>query len=176
MSFSVYIPYVFTNFDKTYVTNVFKKYGDVRDVDFVNKTDKRGKSYNSVFVHFNTCSEKFENDVKTQKDFKITHDGRWFWIVLPKIYKPVTMDYEKLLCEKLLTAWNSKDINVPPEDEDNEVEKIFAQMDEMENEIDAEESNLISIDWRYVQAIEQENINLRMEIYKLHNALNSNLI
>lgn len=46
-----------------------------------------------------------------------------------------------------------------------------AQMDEIEAEIQAEEANLVSIDWRYIRAIEDENMWLNNEVSQLKKAL-----
>jgi hypothetical protein len=46
-----------------------------------------------------------------------------------------------------------------------------AQMAEIEAELEAEDENLISIDWRYVQTIEQENMYLHAEVAQLRMAL-----
>ena len=46
-----------------------------------------------------------------------------------------------------------------------------AQMAEIEAELEAEDENLISIDWRYVQSVEQENMYLHAEVAQLRMAL-----
>ncbi len=52
-------------------------------------------------------------------------------------------------------------------DEDDEVEQMYAEMDEIDAEIEAENANLVSIDGRYVQALEVENLWLRNEMAQL---------
>ena len=42
-----------------------------------------------------------------------------------------------------------------------------AQMAEIEAELEAEDENLVSIDWRYIQAVEQENMWLHTEVAQL---------
>jgi hypothetical protein len=44
-------------------------------------------------------------------------------------------------------------------------------MDEIEAELNAEDANLVTIDSRYVQAIEQENIWLNCEVVQLRAAI-----
>ena len=46
----------------------------------------------------------------------------------------------------------------------NEASEETAQMAEIEAELEAEDENLVSIDGRYVQAIEEENLRMRAEI------------
>lgn len=54
---------------------------------------------------------------------------------------------------------------------DVEASEEEAQMAEIEAELEAEDENLVSIDYRYVQAIEQENMWLHGEIAQLRAAL-----
>lgn len=54
---------------------------------------------------------------------------------------------------------------------DLEVSEEALQMAEIEAELTAEDDNLVSIDWRYVHAIEQENIYLHAEMEQLRTAL-----
>lgn len=54
---------------------------------------------------------------------------------------------------------------------DAEASEEAAQMAEIEAELEAEDENLVSIDYRYVQAVEHENIWLHGEIAQLRMAL-----
>jgi len=56
-------------------------------------------------------------------------------------------------------------------EEDLEVSEEAQQMAELEQYLEEEDENLISIDWRYVQAIEHENMALHGEIDQLRTAL-----
>lgn len=56
-------------------------------------------------------------------------------------------------------------------DEYADASEEAAQMDEIEAELEAEDENLVSIDWRYVQTIEEENFWLHGEIAQLRMAL-----
>ena len=49
----------------------------------------------------------------------------------------------------------------------NEASEETAQMAEIEAELEAEDENLVSIDGRYVKAIEEENLRMRAEIAQL---------
>lgn len=63
-------------------------------------------------------------------------------------------------------------ITLGPNDcEDVEVEQMYAEMDEIEAEIEADDANLVSIDGRYVQAVEHENWVMRSEIAQLRAAI-----
>ena len=68
-----------------------------------------------------------------------------------------------------------KDKKMELEFEDEEMtaedEELEAAMDEMEDAMDENECNLITIDWRYVNAMEHENAYMRMEIDKLRATL-----
>ena len=62
-------------------------------------------------------------------------------------------------------------LRAPIEEWDTEASEEAAQMAEIEAEMEAEDENLISIDCRYVQAIEQENMWLHGEVAQLRMAL-----
>jgi hypothetical protein len=55
--------------------------------------------------------------------------------------------------------------------EDIEVEKMYNEMDEIEAEIEIEDANLVSIDVRYLQTVEAENLWLRNEVAQLRAAV-----
>lgn len=71
---------------------------------------------------------------------------------------------EKQTSVKLQSAFDS-------EEWDSEASEEAAQMAEIEAELQAEDQNLVNIDWRYIQAIEQENLWLHGEIAQLRMAL-----
>ncbi len=90
---SLYIPHVFPNFDRDYLTNQFSYVGEVSHIDFVAKQDRNGKNYNAVYIHFN----KWYNNKSNKKlYFNITENGydhwyhdntAYYWIVLPNSAK-----------------------------------------------------------------------------------------
>jgi hypothetical protein len=61
----------------------------------------------------------------------------------------------------------SIDDNTNSNNATNEASEETAQMAEIEAELEAEDENLVSIDGRYVQAIEEENLRMRAEIAQL---------
>jgi hypothetical protein len=208
---SLFIPFVFPNFDQKYVSNAFAKIGNVDRVDFVAKQDRAGKTYNAVYVHFkewhnNTLAdyiweECFQNNGKAE----FYHDDtEYFWIVLPNTAKkhmpgerkpridlgesniinvksaekestfPKKANYDEVLTvEKPDTKEVDFDeyiemLRAPVEEWDTERENQIA---EIEAAMEEEDKDLISIDWRYVQAIEQENKWLHGEMAQLRMAL-----
>ena len=208
---SLFIPFVFPNFDQKYVANAFAKIGNVDRVDFVTKQDRAGKTYNAVYVHFkewhnNTLAdyiweECFQNNGKAE----FYHDDtEYFWIVLPNTAKkhmpgerkpriclgesntinvksaendsscPKKANYaEVLTVEKPDTKEVDFDeyieiLRAPVEELDKEIDN---QLAEIEAAMEEEDKELISIDWRYVNAIEQENKWLHREIAQLRMAL-----
>jgi len=86
---SLFVPHVFTNFDQEYIANAFKEIGEVDHIDLVSKVDRKGKYYNSVYIHFkywhNTpvAQEFYEKVVSETEQARLYHDDPWFWIVLP---------------------------------------------------------------------------------------------
>ena len=87
---SLFIPYVFANITEERIARVFENnhLGIVDHVDFVRKTDKNGKSYNAVYVHFsrwfnNSVAENFQERVlSSDKEARVVYDDPWYWIVL----------------------------------------------------------------------------------------------
>lgn len=222
MNISLYIPYVFVNFDKQFIIDTFQEIGEVSEVDFVAKQDRSGKAYNAVYVHFkqwytNDEAVAFYNDVLDETtQTKFYYDDRWYWIVLPnkaKKYNPaepktkIELGEMKTLSQRYILAsepvhsteldlsnvtGNDKaclsyvDVVTMPEmpklerlqnipmtydnwvdacvseedydyDYETEIDKREAEMDDIENMLQEEDDQLITIDGRYVKAIEEEN-------------------
>ena len=90
---SLYIPHVFPNFDKEYVSKAFKNIGEISQIDFVAKQDRNGNNYNAVYVHFNKwfTNKKalafYDSVVDESKEARLCHDEPWYWIVLPNTAK-----------------------------------------------------------------------------------------
>ena len=92
---SIYIPHVFPNFDKDYITGVFENMdiGKVSRVDLVSKTDRQGKAYNAAYIHFDywyTCPAAANLHAKIldpKQEAKIMHQDPWFWICLENTAK-----------------------------------------------------------------------------------------
>jgi predicted RNA-binding protein YlqC (UPF0109 family) len=177
---SLFVPHVFTNFKADYIANAFKHIGEVDHIDLVAKVDRKGKYYNSVYIHFkhwhNTlCAQVFYEKVMSEKEqARLYHDDPWFWIVLPNSAKKHVSGERKPRIElegaqsiscstKLQKEEGEIDEDEQTEEEDDSV-SIQAKMDETEQimlEIEEEDDmHLISIDGRYVKAIEEENVRL----------------
>jgi len=84
---SLYIPCVFGHITKDYMikTIEFQGLGKVKNIDFVEKMGKNGKTYNSAFVHFeywydNIASLHFQERVKNpDKEARIVYRDPLFW-------------------------------------------------------------------------------------------------
>lgn len=91
---SLYIPHVFPNFDREFLTKQFNQMGDVDHIDMVLKQDRDGKPYNAVYIHFNSWHEnqysieRFHARVlDPELEARFYYDGPWYWIVLPNTAK-----------------------------------------------------------------------------------------
>jgi len=92
---SLFIPFVFSNFDQKYVTKAFSKIGNIERVDFVAKQARDGKTGNAVYIHFkewynNQKAKKIYETciIKKEKYEEFDHDNSgYFWILLPNIAK-----------------------------------------------------------------------------------------
>ena len=179
---SLYIPHVFPNFDKEYVTTAFKNIGEVSNIDFVAKQDRKGDNYNAVYVHFklwytNREAVQLYNDVlDVENEARLYHDEQWYWIVLPntaKKYVPGERKPRIDLGDLNPTSVNdvSKDLSKMYDEEDIQALDDEAKMAEIEALIEEEDSYLVSIDSRYIQVMEQDLWQMRSEIAQLRAAL-----
>jgi hypothetical protein len=62
-------------------------------------------------------------------------------------------------------------LRAPIEEWDVEASEEELEMAEIEAEMDAEDDNLVSIDWRYIKTVEEENMYLHCEVAQLRQAL-----
>jgi hypothetical protein len=179
---SLYIPHVFPNFDKEYVTTAFKNIGEVSNIDFVAKQDRKGDNYNAVYVHFklwynNREAVQLYNDVlDVESEARLYHDEQWYWIVLPntaKKYVPGERKPRIDLGDLNPTSVNdvSKDLSKMYDEEDIQALDDEAKMAEIEALIEEEDSYLVSIDSRYIQVMEKDLWQMRSEIAQLRAAL-----
>jgi len=87
---SIYIPHVFVNILPDVISKTFEdlKYGKVKHIDFVDKMDKHGKMYHSVYIHFeywydNVACQNFQERVKNpDKEARIVYKEPWYWVCL----------------------------------------------------------------------------------------------
>lgn len=186
---SLFVPHVFCNFDRDYVARAFAKIGDVVRVDFVAKQDRDGKSYNAAYIHFkswhdNYVANEMRGRIATAGKSEFYHDkSEYYWIVLPNTAKKVVSGDRK----PRLDLGEAKAINMKTVEETTNKLSIYsapvkeeefvpcsieeAEMDEIEAAMEEEDANLVSIDGRYVQIIEQENAYLHVEVAQLRMAL-----
>ena len=90
---SIVIPHVFDNIGEKRVFAIFRrlKIGYIDRIEFLNKTDKNGRKFNTVFVHFthwfdNPNSNALKQNLLNNKPAKILYDQPWFWHI--HLYKP----------------------------------------------------------------------------------------
>ncbi len=90
---SIVIPHVFANIGEKRVFAIFRrlKIGYIDRIEFLNKTDKNGRKFNTVFIHFthwfdNPSSNALKRNLLNQKPAKILYDSPWFWHI--HLYKP----------------------------------------------------------------------------------------
>ena len=187
---SLFIPHVFPNFSKQYVAEAFAKFGDVDRVDFVAKQDKNEKEFNAVYIHFkrwysNELTSQAQDDINQNGTIKFYHDvSEFYWIVLPNTAKKhvpgerkprIDLGESKSISIKTTSKTPEKEVKKASDAEfeecleewDVEASEEVAQMAEIEAEFEADDANLVSIDWRYVQALEQENMWFHAEISQL---------
>lgn len=85
---SIYIPHVFPNIDKKFISNFFEKYyGQVSHIDIVSRMNKKEECYNSVYVHFsswynNQSVKNFLNRIEENQSTKVVYQDPWFWLVM----------------------------------------------------------------------------------------------
>ena len=161
---SLYIPHVFPNIDEDRIARIFDLLiiGKVSHVDFVSKTDRHGKNYNSVYVHFDywyntVAAVNFqEKVVNPEKEARLVYDDPWFWVVLENKANRVVFDEQE---------------------EDNEFDEILDQMEDCEQymqQIPSDEdfndfTKFIATD--YALKLERENARLEKVIKKQINKI-----
>jgi len=90
---SIVIPHVFANIGEKRVFAIFRrlKIGFIDRIEFLNQTDKKGRKFNTVFIHFthwfdNHNSNQLKLNLLNNKPAKILYDQPWFWHI--HLYKP----------------------------------------------------------------------------------------
>ena len=90
---SIVIPHVFANIGEKRVFAIFRrlKIGFIDRIEFLNKTDTKGRKFNTVFIHFthwfdNHNSNQLKLNLLNNKPAKILYDQPWFWHI--HLYKP----------------------------------------------------------------------------------------
>ena len=137
-----------------------------------------------------------KSELRVYHDNRVYHDKLWYWIVLPNTAKKhlpgerkprIDLGGEKAINisipEKPLLKRSEK-VVIPTKSisyaglDNSELDEGYAlleaedaQMEELEAELNAEDANLITIDGRYVQTIEEENLWLGNEVAHLRAAL-----
>ena len=107
-SMSLFIAYVFPNISIQRIINIFEdaNLGIVKHVDFIKKVDKKGKSFNNIYVHFDRWFEseqaqQFQDSIRDpEARTTLQYDGPWFWIVLENTYKKTEKQQEEEQEEK----------------------------------------------------------------------------
>jgi hypothetical protein len=86
-SMSLFVPHVFTNISDARIKRVFasQDLGVVRTIDHILKQDRDGKSYHSIYIHFESWEDtetvaNFQEKVRA-KEGRIVYDDPWFWSV-----------------------------------------------------------------------------------------------
>jgi hypothetical protein len=99
---SVCIPRTFTNTTWREVRDIFEGIvgrGCVDRIDMVNKINRRGESYQCVFIHLlewpdNECAAKVRERLIEGHDIKLVYDDPWFWkCSVSRLPKPVARSY-----------------------------------------------------------------------------------
>jgi len=143
---SLYIPHVFANYSKDDIARVFNDFiGSVKTVDLVVKRGKDGKTFNAAYIHF-------RSDIGEQSTTATTDAG---------ILTPVR-------AMNIQTTPNAPVKNMADrpslEFTDAEIEELEAAFDANEAAIEREDQYLVSVDSRYIQTLENENMALRNSV------------
>jgi len=140
---SIFVPRVFTNFSDEQITAVFERLdmGIVSYVDRVAKTDRDGKKYDSVYIHFESWNYdnphvvSLHEKLEAGESDRIVYDRNYYWTVLKNTSHKKT----------------------------EEEEAADLELAEIQHEMEAEPSfNLVDTD--YVSKIEAELARLRIEV------------
>ncbi len=69
--FSIFIPNISIEYDKNHVANILRFIGNISDIHFVYKLNKKGKQYINAFVHFAYVNE---HDINVKEIIKSMND------------------------------------------------------------------------------------------------------
>ena len=90
---SIVIPHVFPNIGEKRIFAIFRrlKIGYIDRIEILNKTDQKGRKFNTVFIHFthwfdNHNSNQLKHNLLHNKPAKILYDQPWFWHI--HLFKP----------------------------------------------------------------------------------------
>lgn len=185
-SLSLYIPHVFVNVTKKNIMDTFEDQGlgKVKEIDFVEKMDKKGKICKSAFVHFeqwydNISALNFQERVKNpDKEARVVYKDPWFWACFENKGKKQIPGQRK---ERI----NIHDFSTIFEEEKNEVKLDQETEDKFEFEL-LEEFNCNEvydvmlyqkkeepkfktheIDMNYVKNLDMINYKLGYDLYRL---------
>ena len=184
---SLYIPRVFENISEDRIKKVFDTHllGNVSKVDFI--LQHNGKQpYKSAYIHFeewynNDTSRDFQARIRTPDEkVHLTYDKTWYWIVLENTAqkrnpgdRQIRIDVSGLKTPPTKSA-SSNQMPVRPSKK-SIIQNSFRidgckktlhfdieiADDAIEALMDEDDIQLISIDGRYVQSLEHENVHLR---------------
>lgn len=147
--------------------------------------------------HNNSYTSEIQSSITKNGSTKFYHDETWYWIVLPNNTKKHASGPErkpridigeskainvKEACPPTPTPEEKAEVNTefeeylellraPIEDWDIEASEEALEMDDIEAELEADDENLVSVDWRYIKTIEEENMYLHCEVAQLRQAL-----
>lgn len=145
---SVFVPRVFANFSDERVVQVFERLdmGTVSYIDRIAKTDRDGKNYHSIYVHFeswnydNTAVTSLHEKLDAGESVRIVYDDPWYWTVLKNTTHKKT----------------------------EEEEAADRELGEIQEEMEVEPSFDL-VDAEYVSKIEAELARMRAEVMFLRN-------
>ena len=168
---SLYIPHVFPNYSAADVAAVFERLriGKVSQVDMIPKRDNNNNKYFAAYIHFqhwfdNTAARNFQARLMNPaKEARIVYDDPWYWIVLPYKNK-MSIKKNKMPIKANFAVSKSSDdseyqsAKVFPDDSDSVASEMEEVMELLEETIAENEKYMVTIDSRYVQTLEQENV------------------
>ena len=154
---SLYIPHVFPNITEKRIVNIFHTLllGKVSRVDFIPKTDVKGKPFNAAYVHFdywynNTAAHNFQVKVlDPQQEARLVYDDPWYWVVLEN------------KANNQLEDEDEEQLEDGEQLEDEEMEQILDQMDACEDSRYYTEYK--AIDYAAEKALECEKLQKTVE-------------
>lgn len=193
---SLYIPHVFANYSKEDIARVFNDFiGSVKTIDLVVKRGKDGKTFNAAYIHFRSwhntvATQNFQDRVlDPNQEARIVYDDPWYWICLENKSRKVAPHQRKLrldIGEQSTIATTDAGILTPVKAKKNiqtpnapvksarpleftnaEIEELEAAFEAHQATVEREDQYLVSVDSRYIQILENENVALRNSVANL---------
>jgi hypothetical protein len=168
---SLFIPRVFLNISKEFISDTFYKmgFGQVSRVDLVYQN--KPKPYNSAYIHFeswrvNKSSENLQQCIFREGKAKVVYDEPWFWIVLENTSRPEEAKPVEKLPERFIQSYYRPEELLTLAEAEEIIKENKECLDEM-----IEDCSWSRKSWSRINDVRLINLHYEEEISKYHDQI-----